>query len=50
MLIFQMGRFDLGGGDSFNSLAELLQHYTLNPLVETNGRVVRIITVSRSVF
>ena len=30
-------RFDVGGGPSFNSLTELIEHYKKNPMVETSG-------------
>ena len=41
-LIAQDGRFDVGGGDLFDSLAELVDHYKRNPMVETTGTVVHL--------
>nr|CAH7757685.1 unnamed protein product [Callosobruchus chinensis] len=35
-------KYDVGGGDQFNSLAELIEHYKKNPMVETSGTVVHL--------
>lgn len=32
----------MGGGDKFDSLAELIEHYKRNPMVETSGTVVHL--------
>lgn len=34
--------YDIGGGDQFNSLAELVNYYKANPIVETTGNVVHL--------
>jgi len=34
------GKFDVGGGEKFGSLTELVDHYRTNPMVETSGNVV----------
>ena len=30
-------KYDAGGGDSFDSLSDLVEHYKKNPMVETTG-------------
>lgn len=35
-------KYDVGGGEKFNSLAELIEHYKKNPMVETSGTVVHL--------
>ena len=36
------GRYDAGGGDTFSSLSDLVDHYRRNPMVETTGTVVHL--------
>jgi len=36
------GIFDVGGGPTFSSLAQLMEHYKKNPMVETSGTVVHL--------
>lgn len=36
-------KFDVGGGEKFNSLAELVDHYKRNPMVEQSGTVLDMI-------
>ena len=36
------GRYDVGGGPSFRNLAELIEHYKKNPMVETSGSVIHL--------
>ena len=43
---FQHGKFDVGGGEQFNSLSDLVEHYKKNPMVETSGTVVHLRHVS----
>ena len=31
-------KYDAGGGDSFDSLSDLVEHYKKNPMVETTGK------------
>lgn len=35
-------RYDVGGGTSFDSLGELIEHYKKCPLVEVTGNVVHL--------
>ena len=39
-------KFDVGGGDRFDSLPELVEYYKGNPMVETTGTVVHLRQVS----
>ncbi|KAK7868473.1 hypothetical protein R5R35_011217 [Gryllus longicercus] len=34
--------YDVGGGDKFDSLSELIEYYKRNPMVETSGTVVHL--------
>ncbi|XP_012941523.1 tyrosine-protein phosphatase non-receptor type 11 [Aplysia californica] len=38
----QNGKYDVGGGEMFPSLSELVEHYKKSPMVETSGTVVYI--------
>ena len=40
------GKFDVGGGEKFTSLSELVEHYKKNPMVEISGTVVYLKHVS----
>ncbi|KAF4528306.1 hypothetical protein B566_EDAN014982 [Ephemera danica] len=42
MIRCQDGKFDVGGGEQFDSLSELIEHYKRNPMVETSGTVVHL--------
>ncbi|BET02499.1 Tyrosine-protein phosphatase [Nesidiocoris tenuis] len=42
MIRCQDYKYDVGGGDKFNSLSELIEHYKKNPMVETSGTVVHL--------
>ena len=33
-------KYDAGGGDSFDSLSDLVEHYKKNPMVETTGKYI----------
>ncbi|XP_050303193.1 tyrosine-protein phosphatase corkscrew isoform X2 [Anthonomus grandis grandis] len=35
-------KYDVGGGEKFNTLADLIEHYKKNPMVETSGTVVHL--------
>ncbi|XP_049821913.1 tyrosine-protein phosphatase corkscrew isoform X2 [Aethina tumida] len=35
-------KYDVGGGEKFNTLADLIDHYKKNPMVETSGTVVHL--------
>lgn len=34
---YQDGRYDVGGGEKFESLTDLVEHYRKNPMVEATG-------------
>jgi tyrosine-protein phosphatase non-receptor type 11 len=36
------GKFDVGGGDQFDSLSELIEHCKKNPMVDTTGTIVHL--------
>ena len=40
-------KYDVGGGTSFDSLRDLIEHYKKCPLVEVTGNVVHLKQVSR---
>lgn len=42
------GKYDVGGGERFDTLADLVEHYKKNPMVEKSGVVVHLKQVSRS--
>lgn len=42
MIRWQENKYDVGGGEKFSSLAELIEHYKKNPMVETSGCVVHL--------
>ncbi|XP_023242527.1 tyrosine-protein phosphatase corkscrew-like [Centruroides sculpturatus] len=42
MIRCQDGKYDVGGGERFDSLADLVEHYKKNPMVETTGTVVHL--------
>lgn len=35
-------KYDVGGGEQFDTLADLIEHYKKNPMVETSGTVVHL--------
>ena len=41
---------DVGGGDQFESLSDLVEHYRKNPMVETSGTVVHLKQVRTDVI
>ena len=41
-LPFQDLKYDVGGGEKFDSLSDLIEHYKRNPMVETSGSVVHL--------
>lgn len=41
-VLSQENKYDVGGGDKFESLSELIEHYKKNPMVETSGTVVHL--------
>lgn len=43
------GKYDVGGGEKFDDLTDLVEHYKKNPMVEKSGTVVQLKTV-RSCF
>lgn len=42
MIRCQDNYYDVGGGEKFKSLADLIEHYKKNPMVETSGTVVHL--------
>ena len=38
----QDGKYDISGGEQFDSLSELVEHYKKNPMVEMSGTVVHL--------
>ncbi len=42
MIRVKDGSFDVGGGPSFSSLPEMIEHYKKNPMVETSGVVIHL--------
>jgi len=42
MIRYQDQKYDVGGGERFDSLSELIEHYKKNPMVETTGTVVHL--------
>ncbi|KAG7276337.1 hypothetical protein CRUP_032392 [Coryphaenoides rupestris] len=42
MIRFQDGKYDVGGGERFDTLADLVDHYKKNPMVEKSGIVVHL--------
>jgi len=38
------GKYDIGGGELFDTLTDLVDHYRKNPMVETSGSVVNLKT------
>ena len=41
-IFFQNNKYDVGGGERFDALSELVDHYKRNPMVETTGTVVHL--------
>ena len=43
-VVFRCARdkYDIGGGEQFDSLTELIDHYKKNPMVETTGTVIHL--------
>ncbi|XP_011474970.1 tyrosine-protein phosphatase non-receptor type 11 isoform X1 [Oryzias latipes] len=42
MIRFQDGKYDVGGGEKFDTLTDLVEHYKKNPMVEKSGIVVHL--------
>uniref|UniRef100_A0A8C9RMF7 protein-tyrosine-phosphatase n=1 Tax=Scleropages formosus TaxID=113540 RepID=A0A8C9RMF7_SCLFO len=42
MIRCQDGKYDVGGGERFDTLADLVEHYKKNPMVEKSGIVVHL--------
>ena len=39
---FTDGYYDVGGGEKFSDLKDLVEHYKRSPMVEKSGRVVQL--------
>lgn len=44
--VFKDLKYDVGGGEKFDSLTDLVEHYKKNPMVETLGTVLQLKQVS----
>ncbi|XP_078281345.1 tyrosine-protein phosphatase non-receptor type 11b isoform X2 [Rhinoraja longicauda] len=42
MIGYQAGKYDVGGGERFDTLTDLVDHYKKNPMVEVSGLVVHL--------
>ncbi|XP_023685868.1 tyrosine-protein phosphatase non-receptor type 11b [Paramormyrops kingsleyae] len=42
MIRYQDSKYDVGGGERFDTLADLVEHYKKNPMVEKSGIVVHL--------
>lgn len=42
MIRWHNNKYDVGGGEKFSTLCELIEHYKKNPMVETCGTVVHL--------
>jgi len=42
MIRCEKEKYDCGGGDQFDCLTELIEHYKKNPMVETTGTVIHL--------
>lgn len=42
LLLQQDLKYDVGGGEKFDSLTDLVEHYKKNPMVETLGTVLQL--------
>ncbi|XP_075213083.1 protein tyrosine phosphatase non-receptor type corkscrew isoform X2 [Lycorma delicatula] len=42
MIRYQENKYDVGGGEKFETLSELIEYYKRNPMVETSGTVVHL--------
>ena len=42
----QEDKYEIGGGEHFDTLTDLVEYYKENPMVETTGSVVTLKTVS----
>lgn len=42
MIRWQENKYDVGGGEKFGTLCDLIEHYKRNPMVETCGTVVHL--------
>ena len=42
MIRCEREKYDCGGGEQFDSLTELIEHYKKNPMVETTGTVIHL--------
>lgn len=44
------GYYDVGGGEKFSNLKDLVEQYKKSPMVEKSGRVVQLKVVSMESF
>lgn len=43
-------KYDVGGGEKFDSLTDLVEHYKKNPMVETLGTVLQLKQVQTHLY
>lgn len=48
IFVLQEGKYDVGGGERFDTLADLVDHYKKNPMVEKSGIVVHLKQVTKT--
>lgn len=41
-MLIQDVKYDVGGGEKFDTLTDLVEHYKKNPMVEKSGIVVHL--------
>jgi len=46
LLCLQEDKYEIGGGEHFDTLTDLVEYYKENPMVETTGSVVTLKAVS----
>ena len=49
-MLKQETKYDIGGGEKFETLSDLVEHYRHNPMVEQSGTVVNLKQVGGAVF
>uniref|UniRef100_A0AAQ5X3Z4 protein-tyrosine-phosphatase n=1 Tax=Amphiprion ocellaris TaxID=80972 RepID=A0AAQ5X3Z4_AMPOC len=50
MIRYQDGKYDVGGGERFDTLADLVDHYKKNPMVEKSGLILNHMKMLLSPF
>jgi tyrosine-protein phosphatase non-receptor type 11 len=42
LFCLQQNKYDIGGGEKFESLSDLVEYYRKNPMVERSGTVIHL--------